>query len=123
MRQVFTNPDGSGTIYGKLNPVTRSSVRFTEPFYFQSTEQRDAFIQAFHAYCDRMWASDLRGDPLVVDPYKIWAGDESYVDESLAVLSAKMDELVAEFGVWATVRTALKRVDKSHVRQWLEEDT
>jgi len=121
--QVFTNPDGSGTVYSLLNPITRSVVRFTEPFYFQTSEQYDGFAQAFNTYCDRAWAGDLRGDPLVVDPYKVWAGDESYVEEPARVLRDRLDELVAEFGIWAVAKTAMDYVDHHTIRLYLGDAT
>lgn len=120
MTYSFANPDGSGVIHSMVNPVTHSMVRFTEPFDYKTGDQREAFVRAFGAYCDRMWAGEARGDPLVVNPYSVWAGDESYTEEPLRALQGKLDELVAEFGIWMVAKTAMGYVDHTTIQLYLE---
>lgn len=93
-------------LYELRNPVTLSTVRFTEPFRYRTMAQHDSLVEAFNAWCDRMWSGELGGqplrcDPLVVDPNAVWGGSEDLIRDPAAALRNAVRELAAQFGIFA----------------------
>lgn len=56
MKFVCDSAAGRGTtVLLALNPVTRTEVKLSPPFPWESHEQLDAFARRFEAYCAAAW--------------------------------------------------------------------
>lgn len=91
-------------VFEVQNPITRSVCRLDPPL---PMADYDAFMDAFHRFCDDAWTATPRRDPQLVNPHRVMDGTE-IVD----VLAATMERMAHEYGPYTAQSAVLEASDQ-----------